>query len=179
MLNNRETEKLIKNLKRNRESAYEKVLELYGDKLLKTSYLILKDLDMAEDIVQETFIKVFKNINSFKGNSSLYTWIYKIALNLCRDKLRRETELPIFDDYLEASENIEDIIINNENKEMLKKHLSNLNTIYREALILFYFEDMSIKEISVVLEEKEGTIKSRLSRGRVILREYMDKEEVK
>lgn len=178
MLNNREMAKLIKSLKKNRESAYEKVLELYGDKLLKTSYLILKDLDMAEDIVQETFIKVFQNINSFKENSSLYTWIYKIALNLCRDKLRRETELPIFYEYLESGENIEDIIIDNENKEVLSKHLSDLNAIYRDSLILFYFEDMSIKEISEVLEEKEGTVKSRLSGGRVILKELMDKEEV-
>lgn len=177
-MKNTEELKLIRDLKKNNENAYERAIELYGDKLLKTVYLIVKDLVIAEDIVQETFLKVFKNIYSFKGNSLLYTWIYQIALNLSRDHLRRNVEFPIYNEHIGSEENIEDTIINDENRELLKKQISKLNDIYRESIILFYFEDMSIKEISKVLEEKEGTIKSRLSRARSILRESMQEEEM-
>lgn len=79
---------LIKRLKKGHEDAYVEVLDLYGNRLLKTCYLILKDKQEAEDVVQETFLRLFKQIDSFKGNSSIYTWIYQIALNLCRDRLK-------------------------------------------------------------------------------------------
>lgn len=177
-MKNTEELKLIRDLKRNRENSYERAIEMYGDKLLKIVYLIIKDLAISEEIVQETFLKVFKNIHSFKGNSSLYTWIYQIALNLSRDHLRRNVEFPIYNEYIGSEANIEDTIINDENREILKKQISKLNDIYRESIILFYFEEMSISEISEVLEEKEGTIKSRLSRARSILRESMEEEEM-
>jgi len=74
--------RLIKKLKKGKEEAYKEVLDLYGNRLLKTCYLILKDKDEAEDIVQETFLKVFRQIGAFKGDSSIYTWIYQIAINL-------------------------------------------------------------------------------------------------
>lgn len=80
---------LIVNLKKGREDAYRQIVEEYGNRLLRTCYLILKDREEAEDVVQETFIKVFRNIDSFRENSGLYTWIYTIALNLSRDRLRR------------------------------------------------------------------------------------------
>lgn len=177
-MKNTEELKLIRDLKRNRENSYERAIEMYGDKLLKIVYLIIKDLAISEEIVQETFLKVFKNIHSFKGNSSLYTWIYQIALNLSRDHLRRNVGFPIYNEYIGSEANIEDTIINDENREILKKQISKLNDIYRESIILFYFEEMSISEISEVLEEKEGTIKSRLSRARSILRESMEEEEM-
>lgn len=160
---------LIKALKKGKEEAYMDLINLYGNKLLKTCFLMIKDEKEAEDIVQETFIKVFKYIKTFKGNSSLYTWIYKIAQNTIRDRYRNKLITISYEDYNISEDNIEKIVIDKENKKILKLELNKMNLIYKQVLVLFYFEDLSIREISEILEEKEGTIKSRLSRGRKIL----------
>lgn len=164
---------LIKNLKKGQEEAYIFLLEQYGNRLLSTCYLILKDKGEAEDVVQETFIRVFKNIHSFKGKSGLYTWIYSIALNLSRDKLRKKHDnLSLEEDWVGASD-VEYQVEKNFDRDLLRIELFKMNVIYREVLVLFYFEELSIKEISKLLDEKEGTIKSKLSRGRNMLKESL------
>lgn len=168
-------ERLIKLLKAGKEEAYIELINTYGNKLLKTCFLMIKDEKEAEDIVQETFIKVFKYMKTFKGESSLYTWIYKIAQNTLRDSYRNKIITIPYEDYTVSSENIEEIIIDKESREILKDELNKMNFIYRQVLVLFYFDGLSIKEISEILDEKEGTIKSKLSRGRKILGESLDK----
>jgi RNA polymerase sigma-70 factor (ECF subfamily) len=162
---------LIKRLKKNDEKAYEELLDLYGSRLLKTCFLVLKDEKEAEDVAQETFIKLFSQIHLFKGKSRLYTWIYRIGLNLCKDKMKSKKEFILYEDTMESDEGVEEIVLDKIDNKILHKELEGLPHIYKEVLILFYFEDQSIKEISEILEEKEGTIKSRLSRGRIILRD--------
>lgn len=164
---------LIRNLKKGHEDAYRQVVEEYGNKLLRTCCLILKDKEEAEDVVQEALIRVFQKLNTFKENSGLYTWIYTIALNLCRDRLRRKKELLVLEDEWVGSDDVESHVEKNIDRELLRKELFEINPMYREALVLFYFDDFSVKEISEILEEKEGTIKSRLSRGRYILKEKL------
>lgn len=170
-----EERELIRKLKKGNEDAYIYLLDIYGSRLLKTCYLVLKDEKEAEDVVQETFLRVFSHINSFRGNSSLYTWVYRIALNLCKDKRKTIREFEIYEDIIESKERVEEVVFNSIDREILRKELFNLNSIYKEILILFYFEELSIKEISQILEEKEGTIKSRLSRGRLILKDAIER----
>lgn len=164
---------LIKNLKKGREDAYRQIVEEYGNRLLRTCYLILKDREEAEDVVQETFIKVFRNIDSFRENSNLYTWIYTIALNLSRDRLRKKQDMFTIEVDLVGNNDVEYEVEKSIDKELLRKELFEINSLYREVLVLFYFEELSIKEISNLLNEKEGTIKSKLSRGRNILKESL------
>lgn len=166
---------LIKRLKNGNEEAYIHLLDIYGNRLLKTCYLVLKDEKDAEDIVQETFLKIFSQIKSFKGNSSIYTWIYKIALNLCKDRMKTRREFEIYEDIIESNERVEDIVFDSIDRKVLRNELFNLNPLYKEVMILFYFEELSIREISEILEEKEGTIKSRLSRGRIILKNSIER----
>lgn len=170
-----EEKELIRKLKKGNEEAYIELLDNYGNRLLKTCYLILKDEKDAEDIVQDTFLKVFKHIDSFMENSSLYTWVYRIALNLCKDKLKSRKDFIIYEDIIESKETVEEQVFGSIDREILKRKLFSLNHIYKEILILFYFEELSIKEIGEILEEKEGTVKSRLSRGRVLLKEAIEK----
>lgn len=166
---------LVEELKKGKEKAYYELVNIYGNRLFKSFYLIVKDESKAEDIVQETFIKVFKYIKDFKGKSSLYTWIYRIAHNVAMDILKSSISTVPYEDYHETSDNPEDVTLLNIEKESLRIALDRLNYIYKEVLVLFYFEDLSIKEISEILEEKEGTIKSRLSRGRVELKNVLVK----
>lgn len=162
-------------LKRGNQEAYYELVSLYGNKLLRTSFLMVKDQAEAEDIVQETFIKVFKYIKGFKGESSLYTWIYRISQNLIKDRFKSQIYTVPYEDNEVDFKTPEEIIINNIDREILKAELDNLNFIYKQVLVLFYFNDLSIKDISQILDEKEGTIKSKLSRGRVMLKEALEK----
>lgn len=164
---------LIKNLKQGREDAYRQLVEEYGNKLLKTCCLILKDREEAEDVVQETFIRVFNKIDTFKEKSGLYTWIYAIALNLSRDRMRMKQDMLELKDELIGNNDLEAQVEMNIDKELLRKEIFEMNSLYREVLVLFYFEELSIKEISNLLNEKEGTIKSKLFRGRNILKESL------
>ena len=95
-------------------------------------------------------------------------------MNLCKDKYRKRVySLPFNDELDIESENPEDIILDYIDRKLLMKALIDLPSIYKEVLILFYFEDLSIKDISQILNEKEGTIKSKLSRGRNILKKSL------
>lgn len=170
-----EEKRLVKMLKRGNQEAYYELVSLYGNKLLRTSFLMVKDQAEAEDIVQETFIKVFKYIKGFKGESSLYTWIYRISQNLIKDRFKSQIYTVPYEDNEVDFKTPEEIIINNIDREILKAELDNLNFIYKQVLVLFYFNDLSIKDISQILDEKEGTIKSKLSRGRVLLKEALEK----
>lgn len=166
---------LIRGLKRGREEAYYELVNTYGSGLLRTCFLMIKDEKEAEDIVQETFIRVFKYIKGFKGDSSLYTWIYRISQNVLKDRMKSKVIEVAYEDYHMDPDNPEDLTINKIDRELLRKELDKLSFIYKQVLVLFYFEDRSIKEISEILEEKEGTIKSKLSRGRILLKAALEK----
>lgn len=166
---------LIKKLKKGKDEAYYELINIYGTRLLRTCYLITKDEREAEDIVQETFIKVFKSIKTFKEESSLYTWIYRIAQNIAKDRFKANLITYPFEEYEIEYEDTESITLAKIDREILRSELDNINFIYKQVLVLFYFEDLSIKEISMILDEKEGTVKSKLSRGRILLREALEK----
>ncbi len=170
-----EEKQLVKMLKQGKEEAYNELVSLYGNRLLRTSFLMVKDKADAEDIVQETFIKVFNYIKSFKGKSSLYTWIYRISQNIIKDRLKAQIFTIPYEDNEVDFKTPEEITINNIDRDTLKFELDNLNFIYKQVLVLFYFDDLSIRDISEILDEKEGTIKSKLSRGRALLREALEK----
>lgn len=166
---------LIKGLKKGINEAYYELINTYGDKLLRTCFLMTKDEKLAEEIVQETFIRVFKYIKKFKGDSTLYTWIYRISQNVLKDKLKLAVIEITYEDYYMDPDNPEDLTLDKIDRELLRGELDKLSYIYKQVLILFYFEDKSIKEISDILEEKEGTIKSKLSRGRALLKVELEK----
>lgn len=165
---------LVDKLKNKNEEAYVDLINLYGNRLLRTLYLMIGDEREAEDLVQETFIRVFKFIGQFKGKSSLYTWIYRISQNVLKDNLPLEESIP-YEDLEESLDNVEETIIFKIDRQILRTELNKLAFIYRQTLTLFYFEDLSIKEISQILDEREGTIKSRLSRGRQELKKALEK----
>jgi len=164
---------LIKGLKKGKEDAYRQVVCDYGNKLLGTCFLMLGNREEAEDVVQETFIRVFEKIGDFKENSGLYTWIYTIALNLSRDRLRKRADLLVLQDEWPGDDDVESYVEGSIDREILKNELFKLHPMYMEVMVLFYFEELSIREISILLNEKEGTIKSRLSRGRNILKDNL------
>lgn len=172
-----------------RTEAIERLMQEYGTKVLHLAYYYLKDRHLAEDVAQEVFIKAYQSWDSFRGDSSVYTWLYKIAVNLCRDKVRSSwwrrllpTDDPQSDsDELELSTaevDPEATAIRNDGKERLMHYIMMLPESYREAIVLYYYQDLSTVEIAEVTGQNENTIKTRLFRARARLKELMLKEGV-
>src|SRR5690625_933459 len=161
-------EDLIKALKASKEAAVREMVGRFGDRLLRGAYIILGDYQKAEDIVQETFLAALRGIRSFRGRSGLYTWLYRIAVNECRMFMRKKQplvlqEIPEGQSPVDA---VEAAVIAQEDRREFTGVLAGLPYIYREVLVLHYYFELSVSEISDMLSSPAGTIKSRLKRGR-------------
>lgn len=133
---------------------------------------ILKDKEDIEDALQNTIIKSFQKINSLKKNEYFRTWIIRILINECNEILRKNKRVTHLDDntateiYSDSYENMD-----------LTSAINSLSEELRLTTVLFYFEDMSLKDIAKMLKIPEGTVRSRLTRARVKLREVMSEVE--
>lgn len=140
-----------------------------GDSLLRMSYLYLKDLQLAEDALQDTYIKVLKNINTYKGNSNIKTWITRILINTCKNYLRTAYFKRIIfgiPDGVNLDYDLEQRFINNELEKQLIKEICNLKKEYKEVILLFYYQNFKISEIAQILKISESLVKSRLFRAK-------------
>lgn len=156
-------------------------MRLYGDRIIRVVYLIIDDYHVAEEITQEVFVRAFKSMNSFRGDSSAYTWLYRIALNLSRNHLNRRSRIRFRSLNMEEKEDVltespEEKVARKAMNSKVRASIIQLPLIYREVIILHYFEDLKVSEIAQVLQQPEGTVKSKLSRGREALENTLRKE---
>lgn len=156
-------------------------MKLYGDKIIRVVYLITDDYHAAEEITQEAFVRAYKSMDSFRSDSSAYTWLYRIALNLSRNHLRRQSRINIiplknYENEDMSTETPEEEVVSRDRNGNLRECVRQLPLIYREVIILHYFEDMKVSEIAALLQQPDGTVKSKLSRGRDLLENLIRKE---
>jgi RNA polymerase sigma-70 factor (ECF subfamily) len=145
------------------------LIEKYGNSLLRMCFIYLKDSHLAEDAVQDTFIKIHKSYPKFRGDSKEKTWIMRIAINVCKNYLRSSWWKRIDETMV-----LENMPSNNSNDalqdEALLLEIMKLSSKYKEVILLFYYQDMKIREIAEVLKTPEATISIRLKRAREILK---------
>jgi RNA polymerase sigma-70 factor, ECF subfamily len=180
-----EDHRLISGLQAGDEFAYEQLIERFQVPVYNLAFRLLNDQSDASDVAQEVFLKVFRNIGHFRGDSSLRTWVYRIAVNESHNRRRwlfrhRRGETGIedtFDDsecrekpLMDAGETPFDFTVNREAQLLLEEALAEINPVFRSALVLREVEDMSYEEIADILEVSIGTVKSRIVRGREALR---------
>jgi RNA polymerase sigma-70 factor (ECF subfamily) len=168
------------------QSAYEEIVEIYKDKVFQLCYRILGNRHEAEDMAQEAFIRAYVNISSFNIDLKFSTWLYRIATNLCIDRIRKKKP----DYYLDAevsgtdgltmysqiaSDTIlpEDEIESLELQETIQREITKLPEKYRSVIVLKYIEELSLNEISEILDIPLGTVKTRIHRGREALRHQL------
>jgi RNA polymerase sigma-70 factor (ECF subfamily) len=170
------------------EEAYEILIQRYQQPVYNLVCRLLNDPSDACDIVQEVFLKVFRNIGSFRGNSSLKTWIYRIAVNEAYNHRRwfsrhqrqevalgAEEGMPGYVDSLADSGRTPfDQAADRETRALVEAALEKLNAKFRAAVILRDIEDLSYEEIATVLDVSLGTVKSRILRGREALRKILE-----
>ena len=160
-------------------------MKKYGDYLTRTAYLLLKDQQLAEEAVQDTFITAFEKINQLADPEKLRSWLTSVLINRCRSYQRKRSwkyaflPLSLIEPFKgdERFESPEDQLLNLLKHQELSSAIHELDYKYREVIILFYFNEMKIHEISHYLKANENTIKSRLTRGRLQLKQILQRGE--
>jgi RNA polymerase sigma-70 factor (ECF subfamily) len=180
--------RLVQSLREGSEWAYEELLTRFQQPVYALALRLLSDPSEAADVVQEVFLKVFRSIGSFRGQSSLRTWVYRITVNEAHNARRwffrhrrREVEPDLGPEETrdwretipDGSRSPFDVAFDREQHVMIEAALERINPIFREAVVLRDIADMSYEEIARVLGVTLGTVKSRILRGRVSLREEL------
>ncbi|MEZ5353301.1 MAG: sigma-70 family RNA polymerase sigma factor [Bryobacteraceae bacterium] len=176
---------LVEGLRAGEERAYEELIDRFQQPVYNLVWRLLADPDDAGDVVQEVFLKVFRGVGSFRGGSSLKTWIYRIAVNEAHNHRRwfhrrRGQEVGLDDERCEGQTYEElladqgrspfEIAVSHETRERIEEALQKVRPAYRAALILRDVEGLSYEEVSEILDISLGTVKSRIVRGREALR---------
>ncbi len=151
---------------------YEAVATI-GKQMTNFAFTYVKDWGLAEDLVQEAFIKAYKNFHTFNGESALKTWLYSILANQCKDYLRSSYFKNVFLSNIFPIRKSGDEYDKIGTNEELSQNVLKLPVKYREVIILHYYEELKISEISSLLDLKESTVKTRLQRARAKLKYEM------
>lgn len=192
---------LVKRVKTGDQRAFKLLVERYQRKIYAVALGMVKDKEEALDISQEAFVKVYKYLDHFKGDSSFYTWLYRITVNICIDALRKKQALRGEQVELDEAVKMDTAEANigalgsrlgtNPQKSALRKELAEkiqqaLETVpekHRAILLLREVEGMSYEDLSRTLEIPKGTVMSRLFHARTkvqkILSEYLELDESK
>lgn len=175
----------INQLKKGSEKAFNQLITENQNKVYKLALSLVKNPTDAEDIAQETFVRVYTSINSFKGNSSLSTWLHKITYNLALDFIKKNSKKAKVTKTLDDPEDAELLSLSGEtdipervfeNSQLKELIYSSLNKLPEEQRVLIELKDIhgfSYEEILEITGLKEGTMKSRLIRGRASLKKML------
>lgn len=155
----------------------EDLIRRFGDRVVKIAYYHVRDRFLAEDIAQEVFCRVYRNLSRFRGDSAYFTWIYRITVNLCRDYAASAGFKRIL-----PSRGIENRACADEEKRMFEEaeggeifaQVMGLPAKYRTVISLYYFEDMKTSEIAKTLGISEANVRARLCRGREMLKKALE-----
>ena len=168
------------------ETAFRMLTVRYQDRIHRLCSSYTKDALEAEDVTQEVFVKVFKKLGSFQGDSAFYTWLYRIAVNTSMDWVAKRKRRPVqlsedlpslvgSGDAEEESERPDDPMLERERAHVTREILEQLKPQYRAVLQLREFEDMSYLEIAETLGCSLGTVESRLFRARAQFRGILER----
>ena len=179
-------EDLIASFQKGNESAFYAIVSKFKNPLTNYVFRFVGNYDDAQDIVQETFIRVYKNRNAYRPVAKFSTWLYTISGNLARTHLRRKKTAAMFSIFRRAGDDrvgereIPDSRYNADKEveqsfraEAVQKALASLDIIHREIIVLSDIQELSYEEICEITGLKMGTVKSRLNRARAQLRELL------
>lgn len=165
-------EKIVELICSKDKKLYSEIIKRYQDKLMRYTLYLIRDNDKAKDIVQETFIKAYINLNSFNTKKKFSNWIYRIAHNETINFLKKyKKEISLNDNLKFENDNIiEDNFLKTELKDLIWKCIDKIPTSLKEPLILYYFEEKSYEEISDVLRIPIGTVGTKINRAKILLK---------
>lgn len=175
-----EDDNLVKRCRNGDRAAFQALYERYNKRVYFVALGVVKNAEDAQDVVQEAFIKVHRNIDGFQGNSSFYTWLYRIVKNLAIDHIRRRKHVTEFDEKFKKDDVVGDgsllprimdqhpgkTVGRRELSEQIQRALESLPEHHREVLILRESDGLSYEEIAELVDIPKGTVMSRLFHAR-------------
>lgn len=167
------------------KAAFENLVAKYQNRIFNMLLRFISDYEMALDLSQETFLRAYQSLGSFKGESAFFTWLFRIALNVAKSKRRqvirmpkrislsfsKTTEAPL--DFPGHEPSPDAHLIATEMQSSLQTAISSLPDEFRQAFILRDLQDLSYEEIQTILHCPIGTVRSRIHRARALLREKL------
>lgn len=173
---------LVEEVRNGQRASFSELVKRHQKGLLRLSMRFVKDLDIAQDVVQESFIKTYEKLNSFEGRSSFKSWLYQITVNTARNKLRedRYDYSDIEDVQLGIDPQAEKSLVHRAVGEILNAEVEKLPFKQKTALVLRVYEDMSFSEIAEVMECPYDTAKANYRHALLKLKEvFEDRAELK
>lgn len=178
--------KRIKEVLNGDQEAFEEIVTHFQHRLFQVCYRMLGNTAEAEDIAQEAFVRAYVNLDTFDVKRKFSTWLYRIATNLCIDRIRKkkpdyylDAEVPgtegldMYSQIASDRELPEEEVEKMEMQDRIQYEISRLPDKYRTIIILRYMEELQLQEIADILEIPLGTVKTRVHRGREALRQQM------
>ena len=162
------------------KQVFRTLVERYQERVRNLVYSVLNDSSMIDDLAQEVFIKVYEGLPQFRFDASFYTWLYRITINRCRDEIRKKRVRKwlslhhLLDNHdKELTRLTSTHMKDTETQDLIDRALHRLPDKFRIAIVLKDMQGLSYEEISEVTQSEIGTVKSRLFRGRAMLRNYL------
>jgi len=173
--------KLLKRLRKKEEEAYEELIEDYGGLIYKVLNGYFNDKNKIDDLFQDIFIKIYKNIDSFREESKLSVWIYRIAMNRVKNYFRLKYNRDFYeldDDYkIEFKHDLGENVGKEDIRNLLDTYIDQLPPNWQTVINLYYFNSFSYKEISKITGFPMGTIKTYLYRAKKKLSGLLEKHK--
>lgn len=158
------------------KQAFNELIEEHKFKIYKTAKSILKNEDDICDAIQDSLIRAYKGISKLEHNEYFTTWIIRIVINKCYDIAKKNNEKNKKIINISEAKDYELQTYDDYNEFELDKILNKLDADLKEITVMFYYDDISVKDISKVLDIPQGTVKSRLARARIKIYEFLSKE---
>ena len=175
---------LIEKAKEGNEGAFNFLMNKYYPRVYASLFSFTKSKEDSEDLTQQTFVKVWQQIKSFRGDSAFFTWVYRIAINLAKNyvassgykKQKVNSSIDQLEIDISSNETIESMLIHSQSIDDIRDFINTMPEALRTAFTLRESEGKSYEEISIITETPIGTVRSRIFRARESIVQYMRKE---
>ena len=167
-----------------KDYALDKMMIEYGNELVRLAFSYVKDAEIAKDMVQNTFVKCYKKLDTFRFDSQIKTWLYRITINECKDYLKSwnykmvQAKSFINETAKSILPSTEKTVIDKYKNEYIKDTIFSLPKVYREVVYLYYYDSLTTDEIANVLDIPLNTVKTRLRRAKQRLHTVLKEAEI-
>ena len=175
---------LVEKAKEGNEGAFNFLMNKYYPRVYASLFSFTKSKEDSEDLAQQTFVKVWQQIQSFRGDSAFFTWVYRIAINLAKNyvassgykKQKVNSSIDQLEIDISSNENIESMLIHSQSLDDIKDFINTMPEALKTAFTLRESEGKSYEEISIITDTPIGTVRSRIFRARESIVDFMKKE---
>tara|TARA_B100000700_G_scaffold70447_1_gene78112 strand:- start:37 stop:612 length:576 start_codon:yes stop_codon:yes gene_type:complete len=175
---------LIKKAKQGNHGAFNILTSKYYPRVYASIFSFIKSKEDSEDLSQQTFIKVWQQLDSFRGDSAFFTWVYRIAINLAKNfvtssgfkKQKINTSIEDTEIDISSFNDIESTVIHDESLEEINDYIDTLPESLKTAFVLREVEGKSYEDIAIITQTPIGTVRSRIFRARESIVEFIEKE---